>query len=119
LLGLLCASIGMTWYGIAWIGVLTWIGVPIAAFWGLFNATSQSLMSQRVSASEQGQLQGALSSVTAFAGILGPIFFATVFARSIDPAYGFDLPGLGYWLAGALLLAAFVLAAFLTRQTRP
>jgi DHA1 family tetracycline resistance protein-like MFS transporter len=76
-------------------------------------------MSQRVSASEQGQLQGALSSVTAFAGILGPIFFATVFARSIDPAYGFDLPGLGYWLAGALLLAAFVLAAFLTRQRHP
>jgi DHA1 family tetracycline resistance protein-like MFS transporter len=119
LLGLLCASIGITWYGIAWIGVLTWIGVPIAAFWGLFNAASQSLMSQRVSASEQGQLQGALSSVTAFAGILGPIFFATVFARSIDPAYGFDLPGLGYWLAGALLLAAFLLATFLTRQRHP
>jgi DHA1 family tetracycline resistance protein-like MFS transporter len=112
LLGLICASLGMTWYGTAWIGVLTWIGVPIAAFWGLFNATSQSVMSQRVSASEQGQLQGAISSVTAFAGIIGPIFFANVFARSIDPAYGFDLPGLGFWLAGALLLAAFLLALF-------
>ncbi len=116
LLGLLCASIGMTWYGTAWVGPLTWIGVPIAAFWGLFNATSQSVMSQRVSASEQGQLQGALSSVTAFAGIIGPILFANVFARSIDPVYGFDLPGLGYWLAGALLLAAFLLAALLTRK---
>jgi membrane protein implicated in regulation of membrane protease activity len=57
--------------------------------------------------------------VTAFAGIIGPIFFANVFARSIDPAYGFDLPGLGFWLAGAVLLAAFVLAGFLTRQTHP
>ena len=37
LLGLLCGGIGLTWDGTAWIGVLTWIGVPIAAFWGLFK----------------------------------------------------------------------------------
>jgi DHA1 family tetracycline resistance protein-like MFS transporter len=117
LLGLACASAGLTWYGIAWQGALAWIGVPIAAFWGLFNATSQSLMSQRVSASEQGQLQGAASSITAFAGIIGPVMFANVFARSIDPVRGFDLPGLGFWLAGFLLLAAFLLAGFLTRRT--
>jgi DHA1 family tetracycline resistance protein-like MFS transporter len=116
LLGLICASLGMTWYGTAWVGPLTWIGVPIAAFWGLFNATSQSVMSQRVSASEQGQLQGAIASVTAFAGIIGPILFANVFARSIDPAYSFNLPGLGFWLAGFFLLTALLLAAFLTRQ---
>jgi MFS transporter, DHA1 family, tetracycline resistance protein len=119
LIGLACASLGMTWYGIAWTGALVWVGVPIAAFWGLFNATSQSVMSQRVSASEQGQLQGATSSITAFAGIIGPIMFASVFARSIDPAHGLDLPGLGFWLAGAFLLAAFLLALFLTRRTRP
>ncbi len=119
LLGLLCASIGMAWYGTAWVGALTWIGVPIAAFWGLFNATSQSVMSQRVSASEQGQLQGATSSITAFAGILGPTLFATVFARTIDPALGLDMPGAGFWLAGSFLMIAFILAAYLTRQTRP
>ena len=119
LIGLACASLGMTWYGIAWAGPLVWIGVPIAAFWGLFNATSQSVMSQRVSASEQGQLQGATSSITAFAGIIGPIMFANVFARSIDPAPGLDLPGLGFWLAGIFLLAAFLLAFFLTRKTHP
>ena len=117
LLGLLSGCIGLTWYGTAWTGPLTWIGVPIAAFWGLFNATSQSVMSQRVSASEQGQLQGASASITAFAGIIGPALFATVFARSIDEAYHINLPGLGFWLAGFILLGAFLLAAFLTRQT--
>ncbi|MGB8316122.1 MAG: TCR/Tet family MFS transporter [Aestuariivirga sp.] len=119
LIGLACASLGMTWYGIAWTGALVWFGVPIAAFWGLFNATSQSVMSQRVSASEQGQLQGATSSITAFAGIIGPIMFANVFARSIDPAHGFNLPGLGFWLAGFFLLVAFLLAFFLTRRRHP
>jgi MFS transporter, DHA1 family, tetracycline resistance protein len=116
LAGLLCGCTALTWYGTAWTGELTWIGVPVAAFWGLFNATSQSLMSQRVSASEQGQLQGATASITALAGIVGPILFANVFARAIDPAFGYNLPGAGFWLAGAFLLAAFLLAAYLTRQ---
>ena len=116
LLGLICASVGLTWYGTAWTGPLTWIGVPIAAFWGLFNATSQSVMSQRVTASEQGQLQGATSSITAFAGIIGPALFANVFARSIDQAYAINLPGLGFWLAGFFLFAAFLLATWLTRK---
>jgi MFS transporter, DHA1 family, tetracycline resistance protein len=117
LIGLLCASIGMTWYGIAWEGSLVWLGIPFAAFWGLFNATSQSVMSQRVSASEQGQLQGANSSVMAFAGILGPALFASVFAMSIDPARNINLPGLGFWLAGFCLLLAFLLASVLTRRS--
>ena len=116
LVGLLCGSIGLTWYGIAWTGSIVWLGIPFAAFWGLFNATSQSVMSQRVSASEQGQLQGATSSITAFAGIIGPALFANVFAKSIDAAHGYNLPGLGFWLAGFCLLLAFLLASYLTRQ---
>jgi DHA1 family tetracycline resistance protein-like MFS transporter len=116
LLGLLSASAGLTWYGTAWTGSIVWLGIPFAAFWGLFNATSQSVMSQRVSASEQGQLQGATSSIAAFAGIIGPALFANVFARSIDAAYGYNLPGVGFWLAGFFLLSAFLLAAVLTRK---
>jgi MFS transporter, DHA1 family, tetracycline resistance protein len=117
LTGLICASIGMTWYGTAWEGSLVWLGIPFAAFWGLFNATSQSMMSQRVSASEQGQLQGANSSIMAFAGIVGPALFANVFAKSIDPALGINLPGMGFWLAGFCLLLAFLLATVLTRRS--
>jgi MFS transporter, DHA1 family, tetracycline resistance protein len=117
LTGLFCASIGMTWYGLAWEGSLVWLGIPFAAFWGLFNATSQSVMSQRVSASQQGQLQGASSSIMAFAGIIGPALFASVFAMSIDPARNINLPGMGFWLAGFCLLLAFLLASVLTRRS--
>jgi MFS transporter, DHA1 family, tetracycline resistance protein len=117
LIGLFCASIGMTWYGTAWEGSLVWLGIPFAAFWGLFNATSQSVMSQRVSASQQGQLQGASSSIMAFAGIIGPALFASVFAMSIDPARNINLPGMGFWLAGFCLLLAFLLASVLTRRS--
>jgi DHA1 family tetracycline resistance protein-like MFS transporter len=57
-----------------------------------------------------------MASVTAMAGIIGPVLFANVFARAIDPAYGFDLPGAGFWLAGFFLLVAFLLAVALTRK---
>ena len=117
LIGLSFASIGMTWYGTAWTGALAWIGVPIAAFWGLFNATAQSMMSSRVSDSEQGQLQGANASIMAFAGIIGPILFTTVFSRSIDNHWGVSIPGAGFWLAGLCLAVACLLAMVITRQT--
>ena len=117
LIGLSFASIGMTWYGTAWTGALAWIGVPIAAFWGLFNATAQSMMSSRVSDSEQGQLQGANASIMAFAGIIGPILFTTVFSRSIDNKWGVSIPGAGFWLAGLCLAVACLLAMVITRQT--
>ena len=113
--GLFSAAIGLAWYGTAWTGSLIWIGIPFAAFWGLFNASSQAVMTQLVPPTEQGRLQGALSSVMALANIIGPIFFATVFAYAIDPAKGLNLPGLGYWLAGALLLAASLLAFVVTQ----
>lgn len=117
LLGLTCAAIGLAWYGTAWVGWLTWFGVPVAAFWGLFGAASQSLMTQRVAPTEQGRLQGAVSSITALAGIVGPMMFSAIFAAAINPAYAMNLPGFGYWTAAALLVIAVIVTLRVTRPT--
>lgn len=116
LAGLLCGAFGMSWYGISWVGVMTWIGVPIDAFWGLFNATSQSLMTKRVDAREQGELQGAISSISALSKIVGPVIFTSIFALSINPTFGINLPGLTFWLASGLLLSACAIATVVTRK---
>ena len=55
------------------------------ALWGLAGAASMGLMSRLVGASEQGQLQGANSSIMALAGLFGPGLFTQTFARSIAP----------------------------------
>jgi MFS transporter, DHA1 family, tetracycline resistance protein len=116
LAGLLCGAFGMSWYGISWVGAMTWAGVPVDAFWGLYNATSQSVMTQRVSAREQGELQGVISSISALAKIIGPFLFTSIFALSINPAYGVNLPGLTFWCGSALLFTAFIIAAAITRK---
>jgi MFS transporter, DHA1 family, tetracycline resistance protein len=116
LVGLIAGGIALIWYGTASEGWLVWLGVPFGAFWGLFNATSQAIMSKSVSAADQGKLQGANTSILALANILGPLLFAFAFARGIDQNLNWNLPGLGFWLAGAILFAACAITYGVTRS---
>jgi DHA1 family tetracycline resistance protein-like MFS transporter len=115
-LGLASGAAGLLWYGYASTGTMAWAGVVIAAFWGLYGAAAQSVMSQRVGASEQGKLQGAITSVNALANIVGPSFFAYVFALAVDPRFGLNMPGLGFLVAGAIVFVAMILSLLLTRR---
>src|SRR5262249_31913944 len=93
LIGLFCGALGFAIYGVAPTGALFLIGVPVMSFWGLANPAIQGLMSRLVSASEQGQLQGANSSMTGIAGVIGPGLFTLSFSIAIDPTRSFHLPG--------------------------
>jgi DHA1 family tetracycline resistance protein-like MFS transporter len=111
-------GLALTWYGTAAVGWAAWVGVPLGACWGLFNATSRSIMSKNVGADEQGKLQGANSSILALANIIGPSLFALVFALGIDPAHGLNLPGLALWLAGGFLFVAAAGTLLVTRTRK-
>jgi DHA1 family tetracycline resistance protein-like MFS transporter len=67
-------------------------------------------MSRRVDADEQGRLQGALSSLTGIAGLIGPGLFTVVFSVLIGP-----LPGAAFLLAALFLAGAAMVAARVTR----
>ncbi len=115
MLGLVSAVIGLTIYGIAPTGMVLWMGVPIAALWGAYGPASQGLMTRRVTPGEQGQLQGALSSILGITGMIGPLMFTLTFSRAIstpNPAW----PGAPFLLAAVLVVGALVLA---WRVTRP
>jgi MFS transporter, DHA1 family, tetracycline resistance protein len=114
--GLLFGVAGFTIFGLAPTGALFWLGVPVNALWGLSGPPMQGLMTSRVSASEQGQLQGALSSLRGIAFMIGPGLFTLTFASFIGPRRDWHLPGAPFVLA-ALLLAGAVLVA--SRVTRP
>jgi DHA1 family tetracycline resistance protein-like MFS transporter len=109
IVGLIAGAVGFTIYGLAPTGPIFWAGLPIMAFWGLASPAAQGLMTRKVTATEQGQLQGAIGSITGITGIIGPSLFGRTFAASIDPAYQIDLPGTAFVLAGALLAIAAVI----------
>ena len=88
------------------------------AFWGLAGPSAQGLMTNRVSASEQGQLQGAIAGLSGIASLIGPGLFTQTFALFIGPRAGWRLPGAPFLLASLLLLLGMALAWRATRGAR-
>lgn len=115
--GLFGGALGVACMGLAPTGVLFALAMIPNALWGLAMPTIQSLMTQRVSESEQGQLQGANMSVASIAGVLSPLFFGAVYSISLgegsrSPAYS----GIALLIAAAVLLAAAVIAVRVARH---
>ncbi|MGI9090807.1 MAG: TCR/Tet family MFS transporter [Gemmatimonadaceae bacterium] len=106
--GLLFGALGFALFGLATTGWLFLVAIAVNSLWGLAGAPAQSLMTRHVSVAEQGQLQGALSSLRGMAMIVGPGLFAGVFAISIKlrPA----IPG-APWFRSALFLVSSVILA--------
>ena len=115
IVGLLCGVAGFAIYGFATTEWGFWTGIPVMALWGMGSAAAMGLMSRLVSGSEQGQLQGANSSLIALAGLVGPGLFTQTFAWSIGPDARWDLPGAAFLLAAAMLAAGAALAWWVTR----
>ena len=113
--GLLFGAIGFAIYGLAPTGTWFAVGIPIMSCWGLYGPAAQGLMTRRVEPSEQGQLQGALTSVQSLTGIVGPMMFAPVFAAFITTLSAWHLPGAPFLLASGLLAGAILLAWRVTR----
>jgi len=114
LVGIAFGVIGFLVFALAWTSVVFWLGVPLLALWGLEEPASQALMSRRVSAAEQGRLQGANASIMGIANLFGPGLFTQIFALAIAGERG--IPGAPFLLAGLLLLAAAAVAWRTTRR---
>jgi DHA1 family tetracycline resistance protein-like MFS transporter len=110
LLGAAIGTLGFLWYGWAPQGWIYLIGAPVFALSGLMMPGLQGLMTRRVPANQQGQLQGAMQSLQGFASIFGPVVFGETFAWSLRHDSLVHAPGLAVYLAAGLLGLAFTLA---------
>ncbi len=115
LTGLAGAAVGFALFG--WpSGAVFLAAIPINALWSLAGSTSQSLMTQHVSAKEQGELQGALASLRGVAMLIGPGLFSLTFAYFISP--GHVVPGAPWYLASALLIISLAIAWAVAKDKR-
>ncbi|MGC1353852.1 MAG: TCR/Tet family MFS transporter [Xanthobacteraceae bacterium] len=116
MIGLAFGVAGFLAFALARTGPEFWIGIPLLALWGLESPAAMALMSRRVSASEQGRLQGANASVTGMANLFGPGLFSQVFAVAIGVGHESFLAGTPFMLAALLVAAAGLLAWYVTRN---
>jgi DHA1 family tetracycline resistance protein-like MFS transporter len=116
LIGLLFGMAGCCVFAAAQTGAVFLCGILFIALWGVAGPSIQSLMSHRVDPTEQGQLQGAISSLRALTGMIGPILFTQVFSTAVKRG-GSLLLGAPYFLsAGLLLVALFIGLRVLPRR---
>jgi MFS transporter, DHA1 family, tetracycline resistance protein len=115
LAGLLFGTAGFTIYGLAYTGAIFWAALPVTALWGLSGPPMQGMMTRHVASSEQGQLQGALSSLRGIAFMIGPLVFTNVFASFIGANRDWHLPGAPYLLAALMIAGSTAMAWQVTR----
>jgi DHA1 family tetracycline resistance protein-like MFS transporter len=111
--GLGCGVAGFAIFGLAPCGAWFWSGIPLMSLWGVCPPAIQSLMSRRVTGSEQGRLQGANQSVIGLAGLIGPVLFTQIFALSVRVH-----PGVAF-LAAAFILACALAVAMMVSRIEP
>jgi DHA1 family tetracycline resistance protein-like MFS transporter len=113
--GLAGGIAGFLVMGLAETGLAFSLGIPLLALWGIANPAINGLMSRHVGPSEQGQLQGANSSIQGIANLAGPFVFTLTFAWSIGGGKDAHVPGVVFILAAAMLVGGGAIAWHATR----
>ncbi|VDC31716.1 TCR/Tet family MFS transporter [Pseudogemmobacter humi] len=115
LIGLVCAAIAATGYGLA--GSL---GVVVLLMFvhgpeGFVHPMITAIMSKVVPENAQGELQGGISAIINMAMLCGTVFFSQIFGWFMAGGRGWQSPDVAYWVAAACLGLTLVLFLVLTR----
>lgn len=84
--------------------------VPYVLGWGLSGPSIQALVTRAVPPTEQGILQGAITSAATASGVIAAPLSGSLFGYFIDPAAPVYLPGVAFLVGSALFVIALFLA---------
>ncbi len=77
---------------------------------GISGPALQSVVSEQVSASEQGEIQGTLTSIISASSIIGPPLMTNVFYYFTHKSAPFQFAGAPFVLGGILMLVSLIIA---------
>jgi DHA1 family tetracycline resistance protein-like MFS transporter len=115
--GLLLYSIGMLLFAFASQGWMMFAFTVIYCLGGIAGPALQGIISNHVPPNEQGELQGALTSLMSATSIIGPPIMTNLFAYFTSSRATIQFPGAPF-VAGALLFLVSTILAYrsLTRE---
>lgn len=116
LLGIAIAGAGYVGYATATAGWMMFAWLATWFFGAIVMPSSNALLSRRIAANAQGELQGAVASLYSLSSIAGPPLMSQLFGRFTAPGAPVHLPGAAFLAAGALAAACFVLYRAATRE---
>ncbi len=115
LMGLAGGAIGYVAQFFADTGSLAYVAISIGSLGGLVVPPLQAMMTERTPPAAQGELQGALATLSSLTVIIGPIVFANLFTWFTSASAPVRSPGAPFLLSALLAGAAFAILA-LARQ---
>lgn len=106
MVGMTLGGISFVLYGLATEGWMLYAIIVFGALQGLVYPSMNALLSQRVSADQQGELQGGIASLYSLTTIVGPLAMTQAlgtFSAADAPIY---LPGAAFFLAAGLTVVS-------------
>jgi MFS transporter, DHA1 family, tetracycline resistance protein len=116
LTGIAIACVGYVGYATATTTVvmLAWLGTWF--FGAIVMPSTNALLSHRVPANAQGELQGAVASLFSLASIVAPPLMTHLFGTFSSPSARVRVPGAAFFAAAALAATAFLIYWGTTRE---
>lgn len=115
--GLVFAAIGYFGYAFSTTGWALYAFMVPAALAGLAFPSINGLISVLVPANAQGELQGALGSISGMTAIIGPVVMTQLFGYFTSAAAPVNFPGAAFFAAGLLELAAVLMLVRVIRRS--
>lgn len=108
--GISVAAVAFLGYALATQGWMVWCVIVFGSFGGVAGPAIQSIVAKAVHPSEQGQIQGALTSLISLTNIFAPLIFtAGLFSYFTSDTAPIRLPGAPFFLGSALQVLALVI----------
>ena len=115
LLGLSFSMVALSGYAFAWEGWVVYTVIVLTVMENVADPPLRSIAAGKVPPSAQGELQGALTSISSITTIIGPLIFTQMFGYFTKPDAPITFAGAPYLLAAVFIFVAAVV--FLTRVT--
>ncbi|MBL7730288.1 MAG: TCR/Tet family MFS transporter, partial [Chitinophagaceae bacterium] len=108
--GLLLYTIGLIMFGFANQGWMMFAFLVPYCLGGIAGPSLQSSLAAHVPATQQGELQGALTSLMSLTTIIGPLIMNNLFTYFTGKKAPFHFPGVSFELAAFFMLCSLVIA---------
>ncbi len=108
--GMVLYVVGLAFFAFAYKGWMMYAALLPYCLGGISGPALQGIMSGQVPPNEQGELQGALTSLVSLTSIIGPLLMTGTFAYFARPDAIVYFPGAAFLLGAVFALASLILA---------
>ncbi|MGB8601120.1 MAG: MFS transporter, partial [Rhizomicrobium sp.] len=115
-LGLSAGALAFAGYAFAATSWELYAWMPVFCLMALVMPSLNAMMSRSVDASQQGELQGALTSMGSLTSVVSPLFMTYIFAHFSRPQAPVYFPGAAFLVASLCLVAAIAAFAVLAQK---